>query len=120
MFYTGLFEKLGIGVQVTRVGKYKSAVEPYTRKDMSPESRAQTQKLLDDLWSEITGTIEHSRGLAAGSLQAAVDSEGILQAGVAQKLKLVDRVAYLDVELAELKKATGGGRYQTGLQANFA
>lgn len=107
MFYTGLFEKVGIGVQVTRVGKYKSAVEPYTRKDMSPESRAQTQKLLDDLWAEITGAIEQSRGLKAGTLQAAADTEGVLQADVALKLKLVDRVAYLDVVLAELKKATG-------------
>jgi len=49
MFYTGTFEKYGIGVQVTRVGKYKSYVEPYTRKDMSPENREQTQKLLNDL-----------------------------------------------------------------------
>ena len=50
MFLTGAMEKLGVGVQVTRVGKYKSAVEPYTRKDMSVESRQQTQNLLDDLW----------------------------------------------------------------------
>jgi protease-4 len=113
MFYTGLFEKLGIGVQVTRVGKYKSAVEPFIRKDMSPESRAQTEKLLGDLWSEITGTIENSRGLKPGTLQAAADSEGFLEADVARKLKLVDRVAYLDVVLTDLKNATG----MTGRQA---
>src|SRR6185295_7713740 len=41
MFYAGAFEKFGIGVQVTRVGKYKSYVEPFTRKDMSPENREQ-------------------------------------------------------------------------------
>ena len=47
MFYAGAFEKFGIGIQVTRVGKYKSYVEPFTRKDMSPENREQVQKLLD-------------------------------------------------------------------------
>jgi len=107
MFFTGLFEKLGIGVQVTRVGKYKSAVEPFTRKDMSPESRAQTQKLLDDLWQEISTGIEQSRSLPAGTLQAAMDRQGILQAEDAHRLKLVDRVAYIDTVLAGLKKATG-------------
>src|SRR5882724_7520157 len=47
VFFTGAFEKYGIGVQVTRVGKYKSFVEPFTRKDMSPENREQMQKLLN-------------------------------------------------------------------------
>ncbi len=109
MFFTGAFEKFGVGVQVTRVGKYKSAVEPFTRKDMSPENRAQTQKLLDDLWADIVTGIEQTRKLVPGSLQTAVDAEGILRPEVAQKLKLVDRVAYYDVVLAELKATTGRG-----------
>ncbi len=67
MFLTGALEKFGIGVQVTRVGKYKSFVEPFTRKDMSPENRVQTQKLLEDLWSQIVGDIAASRGLTARS-----------------------------------------------------
>jgi protease IV len=107
MFYTGAFEKFGIGVQVTRVGKYKSYVEPYIRKDMSPENRAQTGKLLDDLWAEIVTTIEQARGLKPGTLQGAVDSEGFFRAETAQKFKLVDRVAYLDTVLEDLKAATG-------------
>ncbi|HVU17510.1 MAG TPA: signal peptide peptidase SppA [Candidatus Didemnitutus sp.] len=115
MFYTGLFEKLGIGVQVTRVGKFKSAVEPFIRKDMSPESRAQTEKLLGDLWSDVTAGIEQSRHLTAGSLQALVDKEGVLESDQAVKNKLVDRAVYLDVILDELKKATG----VTGAKAAF-
>jgi protease-4 len=107
MFFAGAFEKFGIGVQVTRVGKYKSAVEPYTRKDMSPENRAQTQKLLDDVWGELVVGIEQSRKLPPGSLQQTVDAEGIIRPEVAQKLKLVDRVAYYDVVMADLKAATG-------------
>ena len=107
MFFSGAFEKFGIGVQVTRVGKYKSAVEPYTRKDMSPENRAQVQKLLDDVWATLTVAIEQSRKLPAGALQLAVDAKGLIRADEAVKLKLVDRAAYLDEILAELKTATG-------------
>lgn len=112
MFLAGAFEKFGIGVQVTRVGKYKSAVEPYTRKDMSPENRAQIQKLLDDVWAELVGSIEHSRGLAAGALQKVVDAEGILRPKPALEAKLIDREAYWDVVLEELKADTGrkGGK----------
>ena len=107
MFFAGAFEKFGIGVQVTRVGKYKSAVEPYTRKDMSQENRAQIQKLLDDVWGSLTTSIEAGRKLPAGSFQQAVDEKGLIRAEDAKKLKLVDRVAYLDEVLAELKAATG-------------
>lgn len=107
MFFTGAFEKFGIGVQVTRVGKYKSAVEPFTRKDMSPENRAQVQKLLDDVWGTLTLEVEHARQLAPGAIQKAVDERGFIRAEDAKKLKLVDRVAYLDEVLADLKVATG-------------
>lgn len=113
MFYTGAFEKFGIGVQVTRVGKYKSAVEPYTRKDMSPENRAQVQKLLDDVWASLTATIEQARQLAPGALQAAVDEKGLIRADDAKQLKLVDRIGYLDEVLAELKVATGRSKNST-------
>ncbi len=107
MFFAGAFEKFGVGVQVTRVGKYKSAVEPFTRKDMSPENRLQTQTLLDDVWRTVTDSIEVARKLPVGTLQKAVDEKGLIRADDAKRLKLVDRVAYLDVVLAELKAATG-------------
>lgn len=107
MFFTGAFEKFGIGVQVTRVGKYKSAVEPFTLRQMSPENRAQIQKLLDDLWATLTVSIEESRKLPAGAIQKTVDEKGLIRAEDALRFKLVDRVAYLDEVLDELKAATG-------------
>ena len=107
MFYAGAFEKFGVGVQVTRVGKYKSAVEPYTRKDMSPENREQIQKLIDDLWKDLTVTIEDARKLPAGGLQKIVDAKGFIRADAAKQARLVDRVAYLDEVLDDLKLATG-------------
>ena len=107
MFYAGAFEKFGIGVQVTRVGKYKSAVEPFTRKDMSPENRAQTQKLLDDVWGSLTTSIEESRKLPVGTLQKVIDEKGFIRPDLAKSIKLIDRVAYFDEVLVELKAATG-------------
>lgn len=107
MFLTGAFEKFGLGVQVTRVGKYKSAVEPYTQKQMSPENRAQTQKLLDDLWAEIVTTMEGARQLPAGSVQKIIDAEGLLRADAALQHKFIDRTASIDEVLNELKAATG-------------
>ncbi|AOS46309.1 Protease 4 [Lacunisphaera limnophila] len=107
MFFAGAFEKFGVGVQVTRVGKYKSGVEPYTRKDMSAENREQVQKLIDDLWQDLTVTIETGRKLPAGSLQRVVDAHGFIRADDAKAAGLVDRIAYFDEVLDDLKAATG-------------
>lgn len=107
MFYTGAFEKFGIGVQVTRVGKYKSGIEPYTRKEMSPENREQVQKLLDDVWAELTAAIEAARGLPAGAVQRIADEKGMIRAEAARAGGLVDRVAYFDEMLDDLKAETG-------------
>lgn len=106
-FYTGALEKFGIGVQVLRVGKYKSAVEPFVLKKLSPENRQQTQALLNDLWSEFLTSVGKSRKLTPQQLQAIADSQGDLTASEAKARRLVDRVAYLDEVVADLKKLTG-------------
>jgi protease-4 len=107
MFFAGAFEKYGIGVQVTRVGKYKSAIEPFTRKNMSAENRDQIQKLLNDIWAGILGDIAPSRGATAAQIQAIVDQEGFIRPEQAKAGKLVDRIAYRDEIYDELKAKTG-------------
>ncbi|MDF9828264.1 protease-4 [Ereboglobus sp. PH5-10] len=107
MYYAGAFEKFGVGVQVTRVGKYKSAIEPFTRTGMSPESREQMQKLLDDLWGDLRNDIAAGRGLRAQDLQVLVDREGFIQPEVALQRKLVTRLAYRDEVIDDLKTRTG-------------
>jgi len=107
MFFARAFEKFGVGVQVTRVGKYKSAVEPFTRENMSAENRAQVQKLLDDIWTDLVTGVEAGRSLEAGTLQRLADTGGIVRAQAALDAKLVDRVAYWDAQLDDLKQATG-------------
>ncbi len=107
IFYAGAFEKYGIGVQVTRVGKFKSYVEPFTRTDMSPENREQVQKLLDDIWGSLLGDIAQSRKVTADSIQATVDAEGIIRPSEAVKAHLVDKVIYRDELIDRLKRETG-------------
>lgn len=107
LFMGGAFEKYGIGVQVTRVGKYKSAVEPYIRTDLSPPARQDLQKLLDDLWGSIRDDIAHGRGLSPQELQADVDTHGLFMASDALADKLIDRTAYRDQIIGGLIKRTG-------------
>ena len=107
MFFAGALEKYGVGVQVTRVGKYKSAVEPFLLKKMSTENRQQTQKLLGDIWGEYLTTVGPNRKLTVPQLQAIADNGGTLMAEEALKSKLVDKVVYFDEIVTELKKLTG-------------
>ncbi|MGV0024565.1 signal peptide peptidase SppA [Phormidesmis priestleyi] len=107
MFFAGALQKYGVGVQVTRVGKYKSAVEPFLLTKRSPANREQTQKLLGDLWGEFLATTSKDRKMTVQQMQAIADSKGILTADEALKSKLADKVAYSDEMVAELKKITG-------------
>ena len=106
MFFQGALEKYGIGVQVIRVGSYKSAVEPYTRKNLSQENRQQTQALLTDLWSKFLSTVGESRQLSPEKLQAIADKKGFVRPKYALKAGLIDEVAYFDKAIASLKELT--------------
>jgi protease-4 len=105
-FYAGAFEKYGIGIQVTRVGKYKSYVEPFTRKDYSPEAREETQRLLDDVWGSIVSDIARARQIKPAQVQAAAESDVLVPADSAKQRHLVDKIAYRDEVISELRKET--------------
>ncbi len=107
MFFTGALEKFGIGIQVIRVGKYKSAVEPFVLKELSPENRQQIQALLGDLWSEFRTTVGKSRQVTPQELQAIADTQGIVLASDAIGRRLVDKVGYYDEVIAQLQELTG-------------
>lgn len=107
VFFANALQKYGVGVQVTRVGKYKSAVEPFLLDKMSPESREQTQKLLDDVWRQIVASIESSRKIPAADFQTLVDANPIIDPEVALQKGLVTKKAYLPDAIEELRKRTG-------------
>ncbi|BAZ30848.1 signal peptide peptidase SppA [Cylindrospermum sp. NIES-4074] len=110
MFLAGALQKYGVGVQVVRVGKFKGAVEPFILTKMSPENREQTQKLLDDVWGEWRNAVSASRKLKPQQLQAIADNQAILEAGEAKNKGLVDKVAYIDQVVADLKKLTNSDK----------
>ncbi len=62
-YFKDALDKLGVQINVFRVGEYKSAVEPFTRNDMSPEARAANQKWLGDLWTAYSSAAAEGRGL---------------------------------------------------------
>ncbi|MDF3059087.1 MAG: sppA [Rariglobus sp.] len=105
-FFAGAFERFGVGVQVTKVGEFKSYAEPFVRKDLSPENREQLGKLLGDLWSDLLADLSEDRKMTPAALQAVVDAEGIIRPESALKAGLVDRLAYKDEVIAQLKTAT--------------
>ena len=60
-YFKGLFDQVGVKMQVFRVGTYKSFVEPYTRNDMSPEDREATRLYLDAAWQAYQADIATAR-----------------------------------------------------------
>ena len=105
MFWTGLMEKVGVKAQVFKVGTYKSAVEPFILKEMSPANREQVESMITDLWKETCTAVATSRKLSPDSLNAYADRYITLADGADYKrLKLVDDLAYVDQVRDELRK----------------
>jgi len=100
-------DRFGIEMHVFRVGEYKSAVEPYLRKDMSPETKEALLDVYGDLWRSYVADVAAARKLTPGDLgglledfPARVRAAGGDFARLAREAKLVDTVAPRD----EVKK----------------
>jgi protease IV len=114
-------DKLRVNVNVFRVGKYKSAVEPYSRSDMSPEAREETQALLDVLWEQYRSKVERLRG-GKLNLQTLIDTmpQGVSDtkgstAQFALASKLVDVVQTRQQYEASIAKIAGEDDDEDGL-----
>jgi len=92
-FYHGALEKFGIGVQPIRVGKYKSAIEPFTRKQFSEEGREQIEELLDDRWTSILKEISENRKLEPGALSKLLENSFHFKPAQALEAGLIDKVS---------------------------
>ena len=79
-YYTRLFEKIGIEMQILKVGTFKSAVEPYFRTSMSDADRKQTIQYITGIWSEIKTAVGQSRQMTTEQLHAYADECMSLQA----------------------------------------
>lgn len=73
IFYKNLLDKLGIEMQVFKVGTYKSAVEPFISTEMSPANREQVTAFIGSIWGQIVDGVSTSRKIAPDSLNAYAD-----------------------------------------------
>ncbi|MGA1423256.1 MAG: signal peptide peptidase SppA [Steroidobacteraceae bacterium] len=73
-YYKSALDKLGIDVNVFRVGTFKSAVEPWIRDDMSPEDRVASQAFVDSLWGTYLDVVAAARGVEPAALRQYVDT----------------------------------------------
>lgn len=106
-FFAGALKKYGVGVQVTRAGRYKSAMESYLLERMSPADREQTSGYIGDIWNDWKDVIAADRKLTSVGIQTMSDTRGFLGASEALNAGLVDELASTDQILDELKTLTG-------------
>ncbi len=107
VFIGKALEKYGIGVQIARVGEFKSAVETFTSDRMSPESVLQMEALLESLWDSILQDIAENRQLDTEQLRDFSERIGIFSATKALESGLVDEIGYFDEALAKLTEIAG-------------
>ncbi|MBR4704663.1 MAG: signal peptide peptidase SppA [Paludibacteraceae bacterium] len=114
MYYTRLLEKIGVEMQILKVGTFKSAVEPYFRTSMSDADRLQTMQYLEGIWNEYKSAISASRHLTVEQLDALADrymglqkAEDVLAAG------LVDTIVYTQDIDSLLRVYAGTKEYKT-------
>ena len=90
-----MFDKIGVEMQVVRVGTFKSAVEPYMLEDMSDANRLQQEHYLGTIWKEMLDSIAADRKLTYDALNSLCDSVVMtFSADVLMQDKLVDKLAY--------------------------
>lgn len=114
MYYTRLFEKIGVEMQIVKVGTFKSAVEPYFRTSMSPEDRLQTMQYVNGIWDEYKAQVSEARNIPVDQLNALADQYMGLQSAQAQlQAGLVDTIVYIQDMDSLLRIYAGTKEYKT-------
>ncbi|MDQ2823708.1 MAG: signal peptide peptidase SppA [Pseudomonadota bacterium] len=102
-YYRDALDKLGVTVNLIKVGTYKSFAEPYINNGPSPAAAEADAFLYNALWANYTGEVEKNRKLAAGTIDKAIANlpETMTAANgnaaqVALQVKLVDGIKTRD------------------------
>ncbi len=97
IFFTDLMKKVGVKMQVFKVGTFKSAVEPFILTGMSDANRQQVQSFVGDIWQGICRDVAASRKLTVDSLNAYADRYAVLAPSTSYvQMHLVDSLSYID------------------------
>ena len=95
MYYTRALEKIGVEMQIIKVGTFKSAVEPFFRTSMSEADKLQTKQYIGGIWDEYKQAVSASRGLSIKDLDVLADRfMGLQSAEENLKAGLVDTLVY--------------------------
>lgn len=107
MFFKNLLDKIGVEMQVVKVGTYKSAVEPFILTEPSAASIEQQQLYLDNLWKDIRASIAKGRKVSADSVNAWANSFSFtFDASQIIKKRIADASAYRHEFIDKLKEMT--------------
>lgn len=107
LFYKEAMDKLGIDMQVIRHGKFKAAMEPFMRSDMSAENKLQTATYMNSIWDKILNGISKSRNLSIDKLKELADGVTTFRkTDYLKKEGLIDTMMYKDQVINELKEKT--------------
>ncbi len=94
-FFKNALDKLGIEMQIVKVGTFKSAVEPYILTEASEPSRLQTKVYLDAIWNNVKTTIADNRSVSTSNIDTWADSLiSTVTGDKLQKIKLVNGLKY--------------------------
>ena len=106
-FFKNLLDKLGVKMQIFKVGTYKSAVEPFILTEMSPASREMTDYFLKNIWNNMSTTIAQNRKVPVATVNQWADSLSVFNAPETYvKAKMVDKLLYANELTDHLKKIT--------------
>jgi protease-4 len=103
-FFKGTFDKLGIKPEVFRVGEFKSAIEMFSRQDMSEASKKQSSELIGAINDNLLKNISASRKISVEQLKGLADSLAVEDPQSALKYKFVTNLGYWDEFETSLKK----------------
>lgn len=110
MYYTRLLEKLGVEMQILKVGTFKSAVEPYFRTSMSEADKEQTKRMLNGIWAEYRRGVSESRHISEANLDHYADEYmAILPAETYVAYRMVDTLVYRE-EMDEILRIMSGSK----------
>ena len=108
MFFKEALKKIGVEMQIFRVGTYKAAVEPFLIDKMSPANREQTLAYASSVWNQIVKDVATSRNISEEKLNELADRNMDFQkADLYLENGLVDTLMYKDQVLTYLKMLTG-------------